>query len=355
MPRLRRSDCAGPGLVRRARGRGFELLDSRGKRVSDAATRARVDALSIPPAWRDVWICADERGHLQATGVDGAGRRQYLYHPDWHRQRARRKFNAMVDFARALPELRAAVDRDLRGDPQGREAVLAAMTRLLDRGFFRIGCEEYAERNETYGLATLLRDHATVSGEVVAFDYPAKHGLRRVQHVVDSVSADLVRSLKRRRGGGPELFAHKLGGRWCDVKSADVNAYLKARTGLDVSAKDFRTWHATVLAAVAVAVSAPAARTNTARKRAVARAVGEVAEYLGNTPAVARNSYIDPRVFDRFAAGHTIGGALVALAAGDPSAPAREGEVEEAVIALLEGDRAVAAVEHVREIVRLAA
>ena len=311
MPRLRRSDPGAPGLTRRRRGKGWELRDPDGALVTDPETIARVNALVIPPAWKDVWICRDPQGHVQATGTDARGRRQYRYHPDWSLQRARRKFDDMLAFARVLPVLRERLQEDLDRPRLDAQRVLACTVRLLDRGFFRIGCEDYAEKNKTYGLATMRKEHVRVLEDgAILFDFPAKHGLRQVKHVVDPVSADIIGTLRRRRGGGPELLAYREGRGWKDIRSEHINTYLKARTGLDVSAKDFRTWNATVLAAKAVAVAGPAWRTKTGRHRAEVRAVKEVAHYLGNTPAVARSSYIDPRVFDRFAAGITIAGAL---------------------------------------------
>jgi DNA topoisomerase IB len=219
--------------------------------------------------------------------------------------------------------------------------------RLLDRGFFRVGGEDYAVENESYGLATMRKQHVTVDGDFMRFDYAAKSGKRRVQNVVDDDVADIVARLKRRRGGGDELLAYKDGGRWHDVKSADVNAYVKQVTGGDFSAKDFRTWNATLLAAVALAVSGEAAqRSKTSRKRAVTRSVKEVAHYLGNTPAVCRASYIDPRVFDRFDAGLTIGGALEQIGVMRDIG-ALHGRVEEAVLDLIDGDRESPAIEKV--------
>jgi DNA topoisomerase IB len=283
-----------------------------------------------------VWISPDPFGHIQATGFDEAGRKQYLYHPRWRERRDIQKFDDMARFARALPALREVVAHDLMLDDLSREQVLACAARLLDRGFFRIGSEIYAVTNETYGLATMLKEHATVAGDTIRFDYVAKESKRRVQAVIDPQVAAIVATLKRRRSGGDELLAYKRDGRWCDVRSPDINAYLKAATGLDVSAKDFRTWGATVLAEVGLAVTEPAHLGRTARKRAIARAVKEVAFYLGNTPAVARNSYIDPRVFDRYRAGETINGKL-GLIASEPGATAIQGPIEEAVLALLEG------------------
>jgi DNA topoisomerase IB len=210
--------------------------------------------------------------------------------------------------------------------------------RLLDRGFFRVGGEDYAVRNESYGLATMKKRHVRMRNGVLVFDYPAKSGKRRIQAVIDPVVAEVVAELKRRRGGGDELLAYKRGRRWADLRSEDVNAWLKAATGEDVSAKDFRTWGATVLAAVALAVSEEAAATKTGRKRAITRAVKEVAHYLGNTPSVARASYIDPRVFDRYRDGEVIDYRLVA-AAGERNgdATAIQGPLEKAVLKLLEG------------------
>jgi DNA topoisomerase-1 len=334
--RLRRSDPGGPGLARRRCGKGFMYLDEDGARITDAEVVARVTALVIPPAWRDVWISPDPFGHIQATGVDQRGRTQYLYHPRWRERRDQQKFDDMIAFARALPALRAVVDHDIALGDLSREQVLACAARLLDRGFFRIGSEVYKVTNETYGLATMLKRHVTCSGDMIRFDYVAKESKRRVQAIIDPEVAAIVSTLKRRRGGGEELLAYKdRDGRWCDVRSPDINAYLKAATSLDVSAKDFRTWGATVLAAVGLAVIEPSELTPTGRKRAIARAVREVAFYLGNTPTVARNSYIDPRVFDRFRDGETIRRKLE-LVGIEPDATAIQGPVEEAVLDLLE-------------------
>ena len=345
MPRLRRADCSAPGFVRRRRGRGFEYLDREGRRA-DAATVERIRELVIPPAWADVWICPHPNGHIQAVGTDAAGRRQYLYHPDWRRRRDREKFDEMVRFARALPGLRAAAARDLRRRGLVRERVLACAVRLLDRGFFRIGTEGYAAENGTYGLATMQRRHVTLVNGAVRFDYRSKGGKRRVQSVVDPDVHRVVEALMRRRTGR-ELLAWKVGRTWVDVVSDDINAYIKEVTEDDFSAKDFRTWNATVLAALALAVSGAAHGSKTARARAISRAVQEVAHYLGNTPAVCRASYIDPRVFDRFRDGLTIGGALHELGEVAYGEPATQGAVEEAVLDLLERDLDSPALERV--------
>ena len=339
MPRLRRADCSAPGITRRRRGRGFMYVGERGERVGDPDVLARIDALGIPPAWQDVWICPYANGHLQATGTDAAGRKQYLYHEEWRRRRDEEKFRDMVAFAQDLPALRERVAADLAsGEEPTRERVLACAVRLLDRGFFRIGTEEYSVQNETYGLATMHKSHVVVEDDgTMVFDYPAKSGVQRLQAVMDPLAAALVARLKRRRGGSPELLAYKAGGRWRDVRSVEINAYLKQATGGDHSAKDFRTWNATVLAAMALAVAGEVAATPTGRKRAISRAVNEVAHYLGNTPAVCRTSYIDPRVFDAYRAGVIIRPALEEATDTAPGElPNHHRAVEEAVLDLLD-------------------
>jgi DNA topoisomerase I len=338
MARLRRIDCSGPGIRRRRRGRGFEYLDSDGNRVTEPEVLDRIRELAIPPAWGDVWICPYPMGHIQATGVDAAGRKQYVYHQRWRDRRDQEKFDSMVEFAKALPRMRKRVARDLAHDGMTRDRVLAGAVRLLDRGFFRIGGEDYAADNESYGLATMHKKHVRLNERSITFDYPAKSGQRRVHSVVDPEVHELVAKLKRRRGGGPDLLAYKDDGRWRDVRSEDINEYVKRISGRDFTAKDFRTWNATVLAAVALAVSGPVAQgSKTARKRAITRAVKEVAYYLGNTPAVCRASYIDPRIFDRFESGLTIGGVLPEIG-DEPDLASIHGAVEQAVLDLIERD-----------------
>jgi DNA topoisomerase-1 len=347
MARLRRADCADPGIRRRRRGKGFEYLDDDGRRINEPSVLQRIQELAIPPAWQDVWICPYPMGHIQATGMDAAGRKQYRYHDKWRERRDAEKFEEMIDFARALPRLRERVAKDIRRRGMPREKVLACAMRLLDRGFFRIGSENYAEENDTYGIATMRKRHVTVAGDTVTFDYEAKGGQRRMQSIGDPELARIVRTLKQRRGGGPELLAYKVGGRWVDVKSADVNAYLKEATGGDFSAKDFRTWSGTVLAAVALAVAGIATTSKSARKRAKTRAVKEVSRYLGNTPAVCRASYIDPRVFDRFDGGLTIGGVLPDLVEDTAAWPDLQGTIEEAVLDLIAKDTSSPAIEKI--------
>ena len=328
MARLRRVDCSGTGIRRRRRGKGFEYLDEDGRRVAEPSVVQRIRELAIPPAWEDVWICPYPNGHIQATGIDAAGRKQYRYHDRWRQRRDAEKFESMIRFARALPKLRRRVAKDLRRKGMPRDKALACAVRLLDLGFFRIGSEDYAEENDTFGIATMQKRHVTVSGDEVSFDYEAKGGQRRRQTVDDPQVARIVKALKQRRGGGDELLAYKDGRRWADVKSPDINEYVKEAAGAEFSAKDFRTWSGTVLAAVALAVSGPAQGTQSSRKRAKARAVKEVAHHLGNTPTVARTSYIDPRVFDRFDGGLTIAGVLPELAEAEVAWPDLHGEIE---------------------------
>jgi DNA topoisomerase IB len=337
MPRLRRVDCADPGIRRVRRGRGFVYLAPDGAKVADAAVLQRISDLVIPPAWQDVWICTLPNGHIQATGTDAAGRRQYRYHDDWRTARDREKHEHMLEFAAALPAAREQMLADIRREHVDRRRVLGAAGRLLDLGFFRIGSEEYAEKNDSYGLATMRRDHVTCSGSVLTFDYRAKSGKQRVQSLADEELCELVRTLKRRRSGGDELLAYREHGRWVDIKSHDINDYLREITGGDFTAKDFRTWHATVLCAVALAVSANAPESESARKRAVSRAVKEVAHYLGNTPTVCRASYIDPRVIDRYNDGLTIHDELHRLGADARFGElATQGAIERAVLRLLQ-------------------
>jgi DNA topoisomerase IB len=349
--RLRRADCSGPGITRRRAGRGFAYYDEDGERVTEPEVLERIRELGLPPAWGDVWICPYPNGHLQATGVDAAGRKQYRYHDAWRTRRDAEKFEDMTRFARALPRLREQVERALEGSRQlTRERVLACAVRLLDRGFFRIGSEEYTVTNESYGLATMRKEHVTIEPDgTMVFDYPAKSGKRRLQAVVDPRATEIVGALKRRRGGGPELLAYKQGRRWTDVRSPDINAYLKEATGGDFSAKDFRTWSATVLAAVALAVSGPAQGSKTSRNRAITRAIRETSHYLGNTPAVCRASYIDPRVFDAFRAGLVIDREVLdaALDAEPGELPTHHPAIERAVLDLVDERQASPALEKV--------
>jgi DNA topoisomerase IB len=363
--RLRRSSPQAPGYARRRRGRGFSYHDPTGAAITDAAELARIRALVIPPAWRDVWICPDPRGHIQAVGTDAAGRRQYRYHDVWRTQRDAAKFDHVLEVGAALPKVRHIVAEHLGERGLTRDRVLATAVRLLDVGCFRIGGEEYASGDEaTFGLATLRREHVSLPRGAVRFCYLAKGGLERTLDVRDDDIRTVLRALLRRESDHPELLAYRSGRGWCDVRSGDINAYLREISGIDISAKDFRTWNGTVLAAVALAVDELAAaaqrrdperrdskrsaagrrggkrsaagRSAAARKRAVSRAMREVADYLGNTPTVARTSYVDPRVVDLFGDGVTIAAALAALGgAPEPEDAVAQQAVEEAVLDLL--------------------
>jgi len=338
-PRLRRSDCSGPGLRRIGRGRGFSYVDERDRRIADPQVLEHVRALAIPPAWKDVWICPDPWGHLQATGIDAAGRKQYLYHPRWRERRDREKFIEMEGFGRSLPRLRRRLADHLKGSEPSRERVLACAVRMLDVGLFRIGSEQYADEDHGVGLATIRKDHVRIRGDTIVFDYPAKGGVRRVQVIEDPLSREIVRTLRRRRGGPEELLAYRQGRRWMSLRSDDINDYLKAQIGEDFSAKDFRTWNATVLAATSVATDGRDASSKAARKRAIDRAVRAVAELLGNTPAVARRAYIDPRVFDRYLSGETIAPVLERIGDLDATDDRGRARLERAVLDVLAGNR----------------
>jgi DNA topoisomerase IB len=336
---LRRSDPAAPGIVRRRCGRGFRYLTPERAPLADIEPLARIKALVIPPAWEDVWICPDPRGHIQAMGTDAAGRRQYRYHDEWRELRDQEKFDRVLEFGRALPRIRLVAGRHLRGDGLTRSQVLAAAIRLIDLGFFRPGGDEYAAENGTFGLATIRREHVTCRRGEITFEYAGKSGKQREQAIADDLLYPVVQALKRRRSpaGLDDLLVYRSGKRWHNVSAADINAYLREVSGSDFTAKDFRTWHATVLTAVGLAVSQQAAQVPAARKRAIARVVQEVADYLGNTPAVARASYIDPRIIELYEEGATIAAALADLGKGrDFGDVATKGHAERAVLALLD-------------------
>jgi DNA topoisomerase-1 len=303
--RLRRADCAGPGIRRVRRGRGFSFEDGTGEKIADEETLERIRQLAIPPAWKEVWICPDPFGHIQATGYDEAGRKQYLYHERWQQRQAERKFELVREFALKLPKLRRAVTADLRRQGMPRERALACAVRLLDLGFFRIGSEVYAEENESFGLATVRREHVTIKRGEVVFDFPAKSGQRRVQSIRDAAARRALEAMYRRRSGPEDLLAYRAGGAWVDVRSDEINEYIHEKIGAEFTAKNFRTWHGTVLAAVALS-GEETPRSEAAAKRAIVGAVNLVSEALGNTPAVCRASYIDPRVLDRYRDGTTI-------------------------------------------------
>ena len=321
---LRRSDLEQPGYTRRRSGKGFRYLDTDGSTtLRDAKAIKRIRELVIPPAWTDVWITTDIRAHIQATGQDAAGRKQYVYHPHWRAARDEKKFDHALEIAERLPEIRLRLEADLGGRGLNRSRVLAAVVRLLDMGMFRVGSDQYARRDEdpSYGLSTLLPEHVRVRGECVVLEFTGKSGVEHANPVDDPDVCRVLRDLKRRRRGAQRLFSYWDPGakRWREIRADDVNTYLREISGEEMTAKDFRTWHGTVRAAEELAAAGPQ-ETPTARKKAVAKAMKGVAELLGNTPAVARSSYVDPRVVERFEQGRTV----------DPDDPA-----ERAVLDLL--------------------
>jgi DNA topoisomerase-1 len=249
--RLRQSVLSGPGIARKRRGKGFSYYGPDGETLHDDAALQRIKELVIPPAWKKVWICPYPNGHIQAVGTDVAGRRQYLYHQRWQEDRAEEKFDRVLAMSKRLPEWRSRVAADLRGRGMQRERVLALALHLVDLGYFRSGGEQYAEENESHGLATLLCDHITLRGDVVAFDYPAKSGVRRSLDVEDPEVARAVRSLLRRPDRTERFLVCRDGSGWVDVHADDLNERFKELMGEDYSVKDLRTWHGTVLAAEA--------------------------------------------------------------------------------------------------------
>lgn len=303
MPRLRRSDSAGPGIRRIRAGRGFAFRDASGAAIHDADLLARIRSLAIPPAWTDVWIAPHPNGHIQATGVDAAGRRQYIYHPTWRQQKDRVKFERSLALAETLPTARRRVTIDLRSDGFPRERVLATGFRMLDTGSLRVGSERYADANGSIGLTTLLCAHASVHGDAVELRFPAKSGQAWESDIVDADLASVVRALKR-RGPTARLLSFRDERGWHPVSATEINDYVRERTGGEFTAKDFRTLHGTLAAAISLARTDAA--TNSARKKAVVQAMRDAAAVLGNTPAIARASYVDPRVVDHFMHGRTI-------------------------------------------------
>ena len=306
--RLRRSTLDKPGLTRKRRGKGFAYYDSDGELLTDGKTLQRVKDLVIPPAWKKVWISPHPNGHIQAVGTDAAGRRQYIYHQAWQEERAEEKFDRVLDLSLQLPQWRARVTEDLGAKGLGRDRVLALALHLLDRGYFRAGGEQYADENESYGLATLLCEHITLHRDSVMFDYPAKSGVRRTLEITDEAVVRAVRSLMRREGRTDRLLVCRNGSGWTDIRADDLNARFKELVGEEYSVKDLRTWHGTVLAAEAF-VDADPPVSQKVIKRVESAVMKEVSEALGNTPAVARGSYVDPRVVRGYEQGQTIAAA----------------------------------------------
>jgi DNA topoisomerase I len=334
--RLRRSDPASPGYTRLRGAGGSAYRDAGGSPITDADTLARIRALVIPPAWRDVWISPDPLGHLQATGLDAAGRRQYIYHALWREQQDDLKFEHMERFAHALPDMRKSLlDAMRHGRELDRERVMACAVRLLDVGMFRIGSDVYEKEDGHLGLSTIAKRNVSIAPGGVVFDYVAKEGVRQVHLVRDPPCVEIVSALKRRRGGGEHLLAFRERGVWHQVHAHLINEHLKRLVGDSFSAKNFRTWNGTLLAAVSVATKGGEADSDRARRRVIAKAAGDVAEVLGNTPAVARSSYIDPRVFERYLTGSTIASELEQIERRGLGEEERRAEIEGAVLKLI--------------------
>jgi len=303
MVRLRRTSPDQPGWTRHRAGRGFVYLNEAGERLGPEEV-ARIKALVIPPAWEDVWITPYANGHLQAVGTDAAGRRQYLYHPDWRTRRDAEKFDRVLEFGRALGGARRQVLADLAREGMPLERACALAVRLLDLGYFRIGNDVYADEHGSFGLTTLQRRHVRRVQDRLVFAFTGKSGVDHRVEIDDAMVGEALDVMRRRRGG-EELLAYREGRRWRAMLPQLVNDYVRAVTGVDATAKDFRTWHATVLAATALA-EAPPATSRTARRRVVTAVMREVAEFLGNTAALARRSYVDPRVVGAYEEGRTI-------------------------------------------------
>ena len=303
--RLRRSAVRDPGIRRLRRGRGFSYEDPAGAPVDDAATLQRIRDLVIPPAWKKVWVCPHPNGHIQAVGTDAAGRRQYLYHQKWQEERSEEKFDRVLEMASALPDMRRQIAADLARRRLDRDRVLALALHLLDLGYFRAGGEQYAEEHNSYGIATLLCEHVSLHRQAVEFDYPAKSGVRRTLEIDDPHVIRSVRALLRGRSGCDRLLVCRNGSGWTDMHADDLNARFKSLVGDEYTVKDLRTWHGTVLGAAAFADADPPV-SKAVIKRVESAVMKEVAEELGNTPAVARSSYVDPRVVGGYESGLTI-------------------------------------------------
>jgi DNA topoisomerase I len=298
---LRYVTDAMPGVRRVKRGRAFSYVDAEGRPITDPAERRRFDSLAIPPAWTDVWICPHPRGHLQATGRDAKGRKQYRYHAKYRQVRDEAKFERLLDFGEALPAIRRRVEEDLARPGLPREKVLAAMISLLETTHMRVGNDEYARANDSYGLTTLRNDHAEIAGASLTFAFRAKGGKDQVITLRDRRLARIVK--QARDIPGERLFQYRGDdGQFHAIYSEDVNAYLREITGQEFSAKDFRTWAGTV-AAANVLRELPPFQSKTEAKHNVVQAIEAVARHLGNTRAVAKKSYVHPAIVEAYLEG----------------------------------------------------
>lgn len=333
MARLRRVSPRSAGWTRKRAGKGFSYRDAGGDPLPTEDVE-RIRSLAIPPAWQDVWICPHRNGHIQAIGTDAAGRRQYLYHPDWRTQRDELKFDRVKAAGTRLAKAREGIVADLTAEGMPLARAAATATRLLDLGYFRIGSDAYADANGSFGLTTLERRHVRRRGDDLVFAFVGKSGIEHSITISDPQVIDSLNHMRRRRGGSKRLLAYRGEARWADLQASAVNEYISQMVAEDLTAKDFRTWHATVLAAVALAESPEKGDTVASRKRAVKAAVEEVSAYLGNTPTIARKSYIDPRVIDQYEDGVTIAATLRRTHRDDAT---RQEAVEKAVARLIDG------------------
>jgi DNA topoisomerase-1 len=293
------------GGFRREGSRGrFRYVDARGNRVTDEEKLERIKSLVIPPAWKEVWISGNASSKLQATGIDAAGRKQYIYHPNFRAQQEQAKFDRLIGFAERLPDLRLAMSEHMDNDLLDRERVSAIATRLINRGWFRVGTERYAKESKTFGITTLRKGHVRVRGHRIAFDFRGKHKSPVRTTLVDEELADAIKELLALPRGA-RLFRYEWDGGLCTLTGAKLNEYVRTNLGEDFTAKDFRTWGGTLLAAIALAEHGPA-ESETEAKRAVTAVMRRVGEQLGNTPAVARGSYVSPAVIDQYLDGTTI-------------------------------------------------
>jgi DNA topoisomerase I len=284
--------------------RQFRYLDSRGNRIDDPAKLARIESLVIPPAWKDVWISPRASAKLQATGVDSAGRRQYLYHPEYRAQQEQAKYDRLIRFAESLPDLRAAMAEHMEHDPRDRERVSAVAVRVINLGWFRVGSERYVRESRTYGITTLNKSHVSVRGSRIVFRFRGKHRALVRTQIVDTELAAAIKDLLA-LPGGRRLFRYEWEGDIYNLTSKRLNDYIRIYMGEEFTAKDFRTWGGTLLAAVDFAQRG-VVETQTEQKRAVAAVMRNVAERLGNTPAVTRASYVSPAVVEQYLDGRTI-------------------------------------------------
>ncbi len=305
MPRLRRSDCNKPGFTRRRHGKGFSYRNQHGEPL-DPDELERVQALVIPPAWKDVWISPYPNGHIQALGTDDAGRRQYIYHEAWREKKDREKFDRALAFGESLPSARRAITQHLRANGSDRERAFAAALRIVDSGALRIGSAQYAAENGSFGVTTLRVEHVKVSGPVITMQFPGKSGQQWDTTIEDADLAAALRPMLRRENADTMLAYRAADDSWHSVDASQLNEFLRQVTGGGFTAKDFRTWQATVVAAMELARQDLKATSRTARQKAVAATMRSVADHLGNTPAIARSSYVDPRVVDRFMSGEVI-------------------------------------------------